>query len=57
MIWEGEPIAESVEALAAWDVDSVALDPCGNRPETGDYLSVMLENVANLRAAVPGAGQ
>lgn len=57
MIWEGEPMPDSVEALAAMDIDSVALDPCGNRPDTGDYLAVMRENVANLRAAVPGAGQ
>lgn len=52
MIWEGEPVPDVVAELEAWAVDSVALDPCGNRPEHGDYVSVMRQNVANLRAAV-----
>ena len=52
MIWEGEPTPEAVAALAEWEIDSVVLDPCGNRPEQGDYLTVMQENVANLRGAV-----
>lgn len=54
MIWEGDPKAESVEALDAMTVDSVPLDPCGNRPESGDYMTVMRENVANLRKAISG---
>ncbi|NND36403.1 MAG: zinc ABC transporter substrate-binding protein [Gammaproteobacteria bacterium] len=52
MIWEGEPIAASAELIAAWDVDNVVLDPCGNRPDGGDYLQVMRQNVANLQAAL-----
>lgn len=52
MIWEGKPAPDSIAALATMDVASLALDPCGNRPTEGDYLSVMRENVANLRAAV-----
>ena len=31
---------------------SVVFDPCGNRPHTGDYLSVMAENAAALEAAL-----
>jgi hypothetical protein len=35
---------------------SVVYDPCGNSPESGDFGSVMLQNVANLEAAVgPGS--
>lgn len=52
MIWEGEPAPESVAALAEWQIDSIVLDPCGNRPEEGDYMTVMRNNVANLRASV-----
>lgn len=52
MIWEGEPTPESVDSLAAWTITSVVLDPCGNRPETGDYLTVMRKNTANLRNAI-----
>jgi len=32
-------------------LDSLTFDPCGNVPETGDYLSVMRENVLNLNRA------
>ena len=51
MIWEGEPSEQSVGALAEMGVASVAFDPCGNRPEQGDYMSVMRDNVAGMRAA------
>jgi zinc transport system substrate-binding protein len=53
MIWEGEPEAESVAALAEWQIGSIVLDPCGNRPGEGDYMTVMRDNVTNMRAAVP----
>lgn len=52
MIWEGEPEDESVAALAEWQLGSIVLDPCGNRPEQGDYMTIMRANVANLRAAI-----
>jgi len=51
MIWEGKPIKESAEKLGSISVDSLVFDPCGNTPEKGDFLSVMSENVANLRTA------
>lgn len=50
MIWEGTPAAESVSKLDALGVKSVVFDPCGNRPESGDWLSVMRQNVEGLRA-------
>ena len=49
MIWEGEPLPESVERLQALGVESVVFDPAGNVPETGDFLAVMQDNVDNLR--------
>lgn len=57
MIWEGEPAEESVRLLGELGVQSVVVDPCGNRPDGGDWLSVMRQNVENLRAliATPGA--
>ena len=42
MIWEGEPAPESVEALAAMAIASVPFDPCGNRPDSGDYMTCLL---------------
>ena len=48
MIWEGEPAAESVAKLNSLGIKSIVIDPCGNRPESGDFLSVMRQNLANL---------
>jgi len=49
MLWEGEPEEQSVEGLRALGVESVVLDPCANRPEIGDFLSVMSNNAENLK--------
>ncbi len=51
MLWEGEPLAESVARLEQMGIGSLVFDPCGNAPETGDYLSVMQSNLAQLRQA------
>jgi len=51
MIWEGEPMAGSVEKLQTLGVQSLVFDPCGNTPEQGDFLNVMQQNVVNLRQA------
>ena len=48
MLWEAEPASENVERLRSLGVESIVFDPCGNRPEAGDFLSVMLKNAANL---------
>ncbi len=49
MIWEGTPRQSTVQELKKIGLDSLTFDPCGNVPETGDYLSVMQENVLNLK--------
>jgi zinc transport system substrate-binding protein len=51
MIWEGEPIKESVEKLKAIGMQSVVFDPCGNTPDQGNFISMMQQNVENLKAA------
>ncbi len=51
MLWEGEPLAESVARLEQMGIGSLVFDPCGNAPESGDYLSVMQANLAELRRA------
>jgi zinc transport system substrate-binding protein len=51
MIWEGEPMSESVDKLQTMGVKSLVFDPCGNTPEQGDFLSVMQQNIANLKQA------
>jgi zinc transport system substrate-binding protein len=54
MIWEGEPLPESVKRLESMGVRSLVFDPCANRPEQGDFMSTMKGNVENLRAAFGG---
>ena len=49
MIWEGDPLPESVERLRQLGVESVVFDPAGNVPEDGDFLTVMQTNLENLR--------
>ncbi len=49
MIWESNPNPGIVERLRAMDVESIVFDPAGNRPNKGDYLSVMRQNVKNLQ--------
>jgi len=48
MVWEGEPLETTVGALAEREIGSIVFDPCGNRPEEGDYLSVMAANSVAL---------
>ena len=51
MMWEGQPVARSVEALKAMDVESIVFEPAGNVPAAGDFLSVMQQNIENLKPA------
>ena len=51
MIWEGEPVQASVDRLKTHGIDSFVFDPCGNVPEQGDFLTIMHQNVENLRSA------
>ena len=50
MIWEGEPLAASVENLEGMGISSTVFAPCMNRPESGDFLSVMQSNIENLQS-------
>ena len=52
MIWEDEPLPESVKRLETMDVRSIVFNPCGNRPGQGDFMTVMKQNLENLRVAV-----
>ncbi len=51
MLWEATPLDETRQLLASeYGVGSVVFDPCGNGPESGDYISVMRTNVKALEA-------
>jgi zinc transport system substrate-binding protein len=49
MVWEGKPLKETQEKLRTLGVKSIVFNPCGNTPQTGDYLSVMQQNVKNFK--------
>jgi len=48
MIWEGAPLAQTVTDIEAYGVKSLVFDPCGNTPDTGDYMTVMAANAEAL---------
>ena len=52
MLWESEPGSKTVEWLNSNGIRSVVFDPCGNVPDDGDYLSIMLQNAENLKSAL-----
>jgi zinc transport system substrate-binding protein len=49
MIWEEEPAPETVTILEALGIRSVVFNPCGNVPDSGDFLFAMRRGVANLK--------
>ncbi len=52
MLWEAEPLPAVATRLEALGVKVVVFLPMGNRPESGDFASVMNENVLRLSAAL-----
>jgi len=48
MLWESDPDRENIQRLQELGLQSTVFDPCGNRPATGDFLSVMTGNVENM---------
>jgi len=49
MIWESEPHPQSVKRLRGMGVESIVFNPAASRPEAGDFLSVMRQNVKHLQ--------
>lgn len=52
MLWEDQPLPEIVQILEKHNLQPVVYRPCSNRPEEGDFLSVMLENLETLDSAL-----
>jgi zinc transport system substrate-binding protein len=53
MIWEGNPDRATVEKLKSLRLSSIVFDPCGNVPDKGDFMTVMRNNIANLKKCFP----
>jgi zinc transport system substrate-binding protein len=52
MLWEGQPLPEVENQLASLGIVAVVFNPCANKPDSGDFLSVMKQNLINLKAAL-----
>jgi len=48
MLWEDEPVEDSIAALHELGVGSLLFDPCANVPDSGDYMTVMDANAGSL---------
>ncbi|MDF1852025.1 MAG: metal ABC transporter substrate-binding protein [Verrucomicrobiales bacterium] len=53
MIWEGTPSEENVAKMKEMGLESVVFSPAGNKPEEGDFLSVMKDNLEKLSEVAP----
>ena len=51
MIYENEPLPEIKTKLQEIGIRLVVFNPSGNRPETGNFVEVMKENLENLLSA------
>jgi zinc transport system substrate-binding protein len=57
MIWEDKPLQEIQTRLEEIGLKVVVFNPCGNRPETGDFMDMMRKNVERLTEAVKSIKQ
>ena len=51
MIWEANPNPETVTQLKTMGISSLVFAPVANQPDTGDFLSIMQQNIENLQLA------
>ena len=49
MLWEGAPLRETVAELKNKGIASIVFSPSGNSPDGGDFMSVMQQNITNLK--------
>ena len=52
MIWESEPLEESKKHFSSLSIKSATFNPSSNKPESGDFMEIMRENVNSLRAVI-----
>jgi len=52
MIWEDEPLQATKDRLAAADIRSAVFHPVANRPDDGDFLSVMRANAKRIQSSL-----
>ena len=53
MVWETQPISETVDQLKKNGVETVIFNPCTFPPDDGDFISEMEANIKRLQYANP----
>ena len=53
MLWEDEPSKALALKLMEQGMTSVVFDPCGNKSDKGDWLSVIQANISQLGSVAP----
>jgi zinc transport system substrate-binding protein len=48
MLWEAEPLAEVKALLYKKGIELVVFNPCGNKPESENFIETMNENIKTL---------
>jgi zinc transport system substrate-binding protein len=48
MLWEDEPLPKTKAMLIEKGIQSIVFNPCGNRPEVGNFDTVMQDNIKNI---------
>ncbi len=48
MIWEDEPLEKSQNTLEKMGIKSLVFSPCFSKPDHGDFLTIMTENIRNF---------
>ncbi len=51
MVWEAALDKAIAARLKIMGVNSIVFDPCGKTPHQGDFLTVMQQNILNLKIA------
>ena len=52
MLWEGEPLPETRVILQEKGILTVVFNPCANRPEKGDFIYIMKQNIRRLQNSI-----
>lgn len=53
MIWEDQPTKEIHSKLESLGIRASVFNVCGNKPDAGDFLYMMNENLASLEKLIP----
>ena len=51
MIWEANPNQKTLTKLKTMGIDSLVFAPVANTPASGDFLTIMQQNIENLKQA------